>query len=267
MPVSRQQHASSPPATEYAITIPGRSRPVTSNQAGVHARLAEIVARHLKTPNRRPIATHTVAAFHQAARWAEPLARPLILDSGCGIGESTARLAQRHPDALVIGVDKSRHRLDKHRPPPDLDTLKNYRLVQAELGDFWRLATAAGWRVTHHYLFYPNPWPKAAHVQYRWHGSPAFPALLRLGGQLEIRSNWNAYIEEFAAALQIAGYGCRVEELAAIQPLTPFERKYYASGHRLWRCQADLGPADADAFRPAAADMRYSETFNYREAK
>jgi hypothetical protein len=51
-----------------------------------------------------------------------------------------------------------------------------------------------------------------------------------------LRSNWQDYVQEFARALQLAGRPApRVGELAAQEPLTPFERKYAGSGHALWR--------------------------------
>lgn len=212
----------------------GESRPVTSNQSGLHPRLETVVRRHLDTPHRRPVAEHTRLAFERIAAWRDP-SRPLILDSGCGTGIGTARLAARHPEALVLGLDKSTARLARHPALPP-----NARLERAELGDFWRLAAAAGWRLDRHYLLYPNPWPKSRQLLRRWHGSPVFPALLALGGRLELRSNWRLYVEEFVRALSLAGIDGAIELVPDEPPLTAFEAKYRASDQDLWRCRADL---------------------------
>ena len=158
--------------------------------------------------------------------------RPLVFDSFCGTGMSSASLAQRHADCLVIGIDKSAHRLARHQPA-DAD---NYLLVQAECGDFWRLAAAAGWALERHYLLYPNPWPKPAQLKRRVHGSADFHDLLALGGTVELRSNWPVYTDEFGRALELAGCEPMVERFEPEQPLTLFERKYRESGHELWRC-------------------------------
>jgi tRNA G46 methylase TrmB len=96
-----------------------------------------------------------------------------------------------------------------------------------------------GWQPARHYLLYPNPYPKAAHLKMRWHGHPVFPAILALGGRLEVRSNWWLYVEEFARAVsQVTGRRVEVQE-HAVGPqdagLTPFEQKYLASGQSLWR--------------------------------
>lgn len=213
----------------------GNSRPVTSSQPGCHIALESTVQRHLQHPFRKPIVAHNQAAFDQASEWRDD--RPLILDSFCGTAQSTIKLAQKFPEHQVIGVDKSEHRLQ--RPPASVPD--NALLVRADVDDFWRLAQAAQWQPEQHYLLYPNPWPKPAHLQRRVHGSPLFPTLLQLGGIIELRSNWRLYLQEFAMAMQIAGGTASVEplELADFdQAMTAFERKYALSGQTLYRCIA-----------------------------
>ncbi|WP_136066287.1 tRNA (guanine(46)-N(7))-methyltransferase TrmB [Modicisalibacter radicis] len=214
------------------------SRPVISNQSGPHDDLARRVTRALSHPLRKPVAEHTRRAFAEAERWLAGRASPLVLDAGCGVGLSTRQLAIRHADHAVIGIDRSADRLGRdHGPLPD-----NALLVRADLVDFWRLALAAGWRPAHHYLLYPNPYPKAAHLKLRWHGHPVFPALLALGGRLEVRSNWRLYLDEFAlATYQASGRRPAVVEHAPQGAfLTPFERKYVASDQAVWRLDVAL---------------------------
>jgi tRNA G46 methylase TrmB len=214
---------------------------VTSPQAGPHARLDEVVRRHLVHPFCKPIAAHTRQAFERLRATVENAGRPLIFDSGCGVGESTARLAALYPHALVVGVDQSAARLSTHEH--GYRTAADYLLVRAELGDFWRLAVEAGWRLERHYLLYPNPWPKPAHLKRRFHAAPSWPMLLQLGGLLEMRTNWRLYADEFARALALSGYPAQAECFTPAGALTPFERKYHAAGQSLWRCTADLNPS------------------------
>ncbi|WP_075880650.1 tRNA (guanine(46)-N(7))-methyltransferase TrmB [Vreelandella massiliensis] len=215
-----------------------RSRAVQSNQTGPHQDVSRRVARALAHPLQKPVAAHTQAAFDHAATWLGERNAPLILDSGCGVGLSTRRLAAAFPSHAVIGVDRSEDRLGRdHGELPD-----NALLVRADLVDFWRLAARAGWSPERHYLLYPNPYPKAAHLNRRWHGHPVFPTLLALGGRLELRSNWQIYLEEFAeAVVQATGKQPVVE---AHHPngdyLTPFEAKYDHSGQALWRLTVNL---------------------------
>jgi len=216
------------------------SRSIVSNQPGLHEKLAEIVLKHLSAEFKKPIAEHTQAAFDQVNEKVQAFAGPIILDSCCGVGESTANLAKRHPDALVIGIDKSSHRLDKHDIEYKQTDAGQYILVQADLNDFWRLAVAANWQPSHHYLLYPNPWPKAKHLQRRWHGAAIFPYIVKLGGRLELRSNWDIYVKEFARSLELAGHKCGVELYESDTAITPFERKYWASGQQSHRLVINL---------------------------
>lgn len=204
----------------------GNSRIITSNQEGLNEQLDEVVLKHLKHDFKKPYQQHTLEAFKEIEKWVEQQGKPIIFDSCCGVGESTHHIAKAHPEAVVLGMDKSSDRLGKHGFEP----LDNYRLLQVNLNDFWRLAVEANWTLSHHYLLYPNPWPKSKHLQRRWHGSAVFPSIIALGGELELRSNWHIYIKEFARALTLAEQSCTVETYQAEHAITPFERKYWASG-------------------------------------
>ena len=179
-----------------------------------------------------------MAAYARLQAWlAQHAGRPLILDSGCGTGASTLQLAAARPDATVVGIDQSRERLVRGGlAGTDFAALApNAALLRAPLEDIWRLLAADGLRPRRHLLWYPNPWPKAAQLRLRWHGHPVFPVLLQLGGEVELRSNWWVYAAEFAQALGACGWQTALDEIAAdVAPVTPFERKYRDSGHRLW---------------------------------
>ena len=157
--------------------------------------------------------------------------RPLILDSFCGTGMSTALLAEKHPDKWVVGIDQSAHRLAKHPH----SVAENCLLLRAEAEPFWQCLTEAGIPLYAHWLLYPNPWPKASQFKRRVHGHGAFPVLARLGGSLELRTNWAIYAQEFAEAAALIGCGGRVDAFAPEAPMTLFEKKYQQRGHTLWR--------------------------------
>ncbi|HSM69627.1 MAG TPA: methyltransferase domain-containing protein [Xanthomonadales bacterium] len=218
--------------------LSGNSRPVASARGAAHEHLEKVVRSHFAKPCRAPLHRPTVEAFEKLTRLAgaELPARPLVLDSGCGTGESTREIAAAWPEALVLGIDRSARRLARtgHREFPVRDG--NLVWVRAELASFWRLALDRQWQLARHYLLYPNPYPKRAQLRKRWHGHPVFPALLGLGGALELRSNWRVYVEEFARALACAtGQTAHWERLAVSRPISGFERKYLASGHPLYR--------------------------------
>ena len=206
------------------------------------------MARHALSPFRKPVTTYTQAAFdHSIGIWRSAGSPPRILDTGCGVGLSTLHLATQYPDHFVIGIDQSQDRLARNTdrqswngPEPE-----NLCFVRADLVDYWRLLLAAGIYPARHYLLYPNPWPKIGHLARRWHGHAVFPTIVALGGVIECRSNWRIYVEEFAAALnQLCAPQHHALALCEAylpdRPMTPFERKYLASGHQLWRCTAEL---------------------------
>lgn len=167
--------------------------------------------------------------------------RPLLLDSGCGTGESSLLIADQFPEAQVLGIDQSIHRLNKthaQRRIPD-----NLLLLHADVVDIWRWLVEQGFPVAQHFLLYPNPWPKSKHIQRRWHGSAALKSILQLGGEVTLRSNWQLYLQEFQSALAIAEIDSDINPVKLDNPdeaLTPFEAKYQASNHELWELKAQL---------------------------
>ncbi len=222
------------------------SKEVESNQEGVHKDLEKLVLRYLDSEYRRPVADHTRLAFEKAERFASRFRSPIVLDSGCGTGISTIALARRFPESPVIGIDKSEIRLAKaeSRIKNDSEIPENACFVRAELLDFWRLAFLENWDIRFHALFYPNPWPKQSELRYRFHASPIFPTLLRLSKELELRTNWKIYADEFRLALEIANGKLRrysridEERLFPDIPVSAFEKKFMESGHALWRVKA-----------------------------
>ena len=216
----------------------GNSRTVESQQSGVHDKLEAVVAKYQRTENRRPIHAHTQQAFDAIAEWLRDWQGEVILDSCCGVGKSAAGLAERFPDARVIGVDKSALRVGKHSHYQSEQA--NYQVVRADVVDFWRLMrdaqSGSAWHIGGHYLFYPNPYPKPSQLQKRWHASQAMPDLMALAPRIEVRSNWLIYLQEFALAAQQYGLSGQIQQVDLTQPpVTPFEQKYHNSGQTCWQ--------------------------------
>jgi tRNA (guanine-N7-)-methyltransferase len=207
----------------------------------MHEHLAQQVSRHAASLFRKPVSDYNRDAFDASmTAWHAGGRKPLVLDAGCGVGLSTLHLAQQFPDHFVIGVDQSADRLARKVQWPGAVPANCLRL-RADLVDYWRLLRDAGVGLARHYVLYPNPWPKKQHLGRRWHGHPVFPTMVALGGAFECRSNWRIYVEECAAALtQLTGIAVTVESHDAPQPITPFEEKYRASSHPLWRCRVAL---------------------------
>lgn len=241
------------------------ARAVTTNQTDIYEKLEEVVRKYASTEYLRPIADHTRAAFAEAEKFVEGFYKDaghdthkVILDSGCGTGESTLNIALAHPDIPVIGIDKSAARLTKagaggKSAESNGAVPQNAFLVRAELLDFWRLALekvkAGAWNIPYHALYYPNPWPKQSEATRRFHLHPIFPTLLQLGDIIELRTNWEIYAREFAEAAHVlqempvsdcfpssrVAMTIRSEAFEPKRPITAFERKYNEARQQLWR--------------------------------
>jgi len=235
------------------------SNEVNSNQQGIHENLEFIVRKHFETEYKKPIAKHTQIAFDKIKSTVETELKkdtPLLFDSFCGTGVSTGIIARNNPQALVLGIDRSIARLSKtyNEVLPE-----NAMLVQAECADFWLLAKQAGWQLAKHSIYYPNPCPKAKHIKRRWHAHPAYPLLFALGGEVELRTNWKIYADEFSQAfvyaldyLQDSKLSCKGVETLSLDAttndnntcgkefMTLFEKKYFLNGQKLYRCKYGL---------------------------
>jgi tRNA G46 methylase TrmB len=77
-------------------------------------------------------------------------------------------------------------------------------------------------------------------LQRRWYAHAVYPALLALGGELECRSNWPLYLQEFKHSLALVNTDSSIQALNDGEPLTPFERKYSQSGQQVWQLTASL---------------------------
>ena len=235
------------------------SNEVISNQLAMHENLESIVRKHFETEYKKPIAEHTQIAFDKIKKRVKTALKndtPLLFDSFCGTGLSTRVIAKSNPQALVIGIDRSIERLSKAY---NNELPQNAILVQAECADFWLLAEREGWKIDKHSIYYPNPYPKAKHIKRRWHAHPAYPLLFALGGEVELRTNWKVYADEFSKSftyasdyLESSKLSCKGVEVLSFdifsknnkcienQFMTLFEKKYFLNGQKLYCCRYGL---------------------------
>ena len=345
---------------------------IRSNQKDVHESLEKIVTKHLNTEFMRPIPEHQIEIFNIIDDIVTNAQKPIILDSGCGTGLSTQNLAKQFPNHLVIGVDRSLHRLNKaelkeptefmdfyksiqntcfallpgllrrslamtavgalicflcikkglnknlnhqrnesphpeHTPSaqewflsyfaiisskitnffffwqlietsynsniskksknttPYIFRKNNLILVQANLIDFWNLIYQKNqnyldnpnnansnkrWNITHHFILYPNPYPKAAQFKQRFHGHPIFPIMLKISPRLEIRTNWEIYIKEAYQAINICNkdldnnLNIYIKDInhdlnsKNLSPISLFEDKYLKNNIKIFKLSA-----------------------------
>ena len=239
-----------------------QAKSIETNQFEPHQDLIDRLKRHQRRHFKRPFADHTRLAFDSLIAWLEGWHGDVVLDTCCGVGESSIAIARKYPDVMVVGIDKSNQRLAKHSSYSSINKAqlstypvnaipKNYMLLQADLNDFWRLLNhyieqqSPAWKVIKQYILYPNPYPKKTQLGKRWHASAIFPEILKTCQCIEVRSNWKIYLEEFKIAAEYFGLIGELNNIEASQaPITPFERKYLASGQTCFKL--DIRPAGSD---------------------
>ncbi len=213
----------------------GNSRRVTSSQTEVSHQLQQLVEKHLQQAFEKPLHRFSKSQFNTVNRLVNQSGLPIILDAGCGTGDSTIAFSERYPDKLVIGIDKSISRLGKHVKIDSVYRHDNLILIHGDLVDYWRLIAQAEWPVEKHYILYPNPWPKPGQIKRCWYGHPVFPKMLSICRHIELRSNWKIYVNEFRLAYeQATGFKATMKRLKPGEYLSPFEKKYANSGHELY---------------------------------
>jgi tRNA (guanine-N7-)-methyltransferase len=220
---------------------------VASSQTGIHPHLEKCVRKHLETPWSQPLQAPTVETYRLLVNEGVfESGRKIILDSGCGTGKSTQRLAEMFPRKLVLGVDRSITRLAKSGAGSGFIHNGNCILLRAELATFWRLLLRDEHSLERHFLLYPNPWPKPGHLQRRWHGHPVWPQLLSLGGEIEMRCNWEIYAREFAQAVKIvSNANIQIRKIQPQSGISPFEKKYIERGQQLYSVKVPAQFTDA----------------------
>ena len=172
------------------------------------------------------------AAFGRAA--------PTVLEIGFGMGETTAAIAQAHPEINYLGVEVHSPGVGSLLKRIDALGLANVRIVQHDATEVVQHMLAAGTLDGVH-VFFPDPWPKKRHHKRRLL-QPPFVALLasrlKPGGILHVATDWRDYAEEVLAILAaepllentVAGFSPR----PAHRPRTKFEQRGVELGHGIW---------------------------------
>jgi tRNA (guanine-N7-)-methyltransferase len=165
---------------------------------------------------------------------------PTILEIGFGMGETTAQIAQAHPENNYLGIEVHTPGVGGLLKLIDEGKLTNLRLIQHDAVDVLEHMIAPASLAGAH-IFFPDPWPKKRHHKRRLI-QPAFVALLasRLapGAYLHAATDWQEYAEQilavFAAEPALAnsapGYAPRPD----YRPLTKFESRGLKLGHGVW---------------------------------
>ena len=147
------------------------------------------------------------------------------------MGETTAAIAQAHPDTDYLSVEVHGPGVGSLLKKIDALALSNLRLIRHDAVEVLeRMIPDASLAGIH--LFFPDPWPKKRHHKRRL-VQPPFAALaarkLAPGGYFHAATDWPEYAEQIEAVLISSPFF--IKEEPKDRPETKFERRGRGLGH------------------------------------
>ena len=166
-------------------------------------------------------------------------AAPKILEIGFGMGDTTAAIAQAHPENDYLGVEVHTPGVGSLLARIAELRLANVRVVQHDAVEVLQhmIAPAALDGV---HVFFPDPWPKKRHHKRRLVQAP-FVALLasrmKAGAYVHTATDWEDYALQMLEVLRSEpSLANTAAEFASAdsRPQTKFEGRGIKLGHRIW---------------------------------
>jgi len=165
---------------------------------------------------------------------------PVVLEIGCGMGETTAAIAQDHPESDFVGVEVHGPGVGSILNRIEQSAIANLRMIQHDAVEVVDAmipeAALAGIHV-----YFPDPWPKKRHHKRRLLQPGFVHALatrLAPGGYLHAATDWAPYAEEILATFSseplLANTAQRYAPQPGWRPQTKFETRGLKLGHEVF---------------------------------
>jgi len=165
---------------------------------------------------------------------------PIVLEIGFGMGETTAAIAQAHPENSYLGIEVHSPGVGSLLKLIASHALENVRIVQHDAVAVVEHMIAPG-TLSGVHIFFPDPWPKKRHHKRRLIQPPFVHLLassLAPGGYLHLATDWEDYAQQMLNVLNrepllvntVPDYAPR----PAHRPLTKFEQRGRKLGHPVW---------------------------------
>jgi tRNA (guanine-N7-)-methyltransferase len=191
---------------------------------------AQLLGRYALAYSPRPLDFEAV--FGRAA--------PTILEIGCGMGETTAAIAQAHPHSDYLGVEVHSPGVGSLLKLIEEKQLTNLRIIQHDAVEVAEQMLAPDSLAGVH-VFFPDPWPKKRHHKRRLIQA-AFVRLLAsrltVGGYIHLATDWQDYSDQMLSVLTSEPLLENTADAFAprpeYRPATKFELRGVRLGHRVW---------------------------------
>jgi tRNA (guanine-N7-)-methyltransferase len=165
----------------------------------------------------------------------EPLRseRPLVVEIGSGMGETTAAIAAARPDADFVAVEVHGPGVGSLLNQIRAKELGNLRVVRHDAVEVLQQMVADASLAAIH-LFFPDPWPKKRHHKRRLVREEIAALMARKlapGGILHAATDWPEYAEQMNAVFGAEPLLEPAERGFAERPTTKFESRGQKLGH------------------------------------
>ena len=170
---------------------------------------------------------------------------PLVLEIGCGMGETTAAIATAHPEINFLGCEVFAAGVGALSKRLDEMNLTNVRICQHDavevVRDMIPEKTLSGI-----HIFFPDPWRKARHHKRRLIQSPFVKLLserLAPNGYLHCATDWENYAEQMLEVLSAEpllknlskdGFAPNQANPLCQRPRTKFQARGEGLGYGIW---------------------------------
>jgi tRNA (guanine-N7-)-methyltransferase len=165
---------------------------------------------------------------------------PKILEIGFGMGDSTATIAQAHPENDYLALEVHTPGVGNLLKLTDTQQLGNIRIIQHDAVEVLRDMVGDGVLAGVH-IFFPDPWHKARHNKRRLIQTPFVAQLvqkLKPGGYIHVATDWKDYAEQvlnvLSAEPMLLNTATDYAPRPAYRPLTKFELRGLKLGHGVW---------------------------------
>jgi tRNA (guanine-N7-)-methyltransferase len=165
---------------------------------------------------------------------------PKYLEIGCGMGETTAKIAEQHLENDYIGIEVHAPGVGSLLKEIATRNLNNLRVIRHDavevVHDMIPQESLAGI-----HIYFPDPWPKKRHHKRRLIQLPFVAHLvarLAPGGYLHCATDWEEYafqmLRVLSAEPQLVNTAENFAPRPTWRPQTKFEARGMRLGHGVW---------------------------------
>ena len=179
-----------------------------------------------------------------AADWAAIFGNdnPVVLEIGCGMGETTAKIAMQNPNINYIGVEVFTSGVGALLKRIEDNNITNLRVMQHDAVEIVRDMIAPE-TLSGVHIYFPDPWHKARHHKRRLIKIPFVCELakrLQPQGYIHCATDWENYAEQMMEVFNSVDLLTNYNKKGGFiprpdaRPLTKYENRGNKLGHGVW---------------------------------